>query len=189
MNMINQLLNGTSKAILKKACETYGYQTQIAIAMEELNEFSVAVLEHVTFNSDNSEEMFGEFCDAVVVLRNLIYIYNITDEEIEVARKNTKNRGRIKNHNAEAVISANKLSMKLAKFYRYTTVEKGIEETRERVVQEAASLIEILQRFKNAYKYPDKQIGYMTERKCLRVKRWLDQSDNLEISKTDRGID
>lgn len=83
-----EILYERTKEALKKAREKYGYQNQVLIAIEELNELSCVLAKYPRFETHMSavdglrEHVLEECADVVNVLDHVQAIFGINDTEI-----------------------------------------------------------------------------------------------------------
>lgn len=77
--------------LLLKAQENYGYANQVTVATEELCELAQVLCkyprypDHDTASEKLRPKIVEEVADVVICLQHLYLIFNITDEELNVA--------------------------------------------------------------------------------------------------------
>lgn len=71
------------REILKRAIETYGVKNQEDIAIEEMSELIKAILKNRRYSSlETRENIREEIADVMIMLAQLILIYNVPGETI-----------------------------------------------------------------------------------------------------------
>ncbi len=80
------------------------------------------------------------------------------------------------------------LAVALLKFIRYSDYTKGIEATRESVLEERADVEIILDHIDNLYGFNLEEIQRVVQGKIERLERWLDTTDDMEYTTIDRTV-
>lgn len=75
-----------------------------------------------------------------------------------------------------------------AKYPRYTTHEKAVEELREHVLEEMGDVLNALDHIQAIFGITYDEAAEAAAAKGDRVARWLSQSNGMEITTTDRAV-
>ena len=68
------------KDVCQKALETWGKNAQMLMALEEMSELQKEILKNINREKDNLKELAEETADVLIMLEQLLHIYNIHDE-------------------------------------------------------------------------------------------------------------
>ncbi len=67
---------------LFQAIQKFGFDKQALVAVEELSELQKEILKSVNRKQNNREHLKEELVDVLIMLRQLVLIYDFTDEEL-----------------------------------------------------------------------------------------------------------
>lgn len=87
-----------------------------------------------------------------------------------------------------AIEELNELACVLAKYPRYDSKEKALEELHTKVVDEFADVLIILNHVQAIFELEDDEIESRMISKLDRVKRWLDSSESFQHTTEDREV-
>lgn len=84
--------------LLFQAIQQFGFNKQALVAVEELSELQKEILKNVNRNQNNRNHLKEELVDVLIMLRQLILIYDFSDKELnEIASvKQERLRGYLK---------------------------------------------------------------------------------------------
>lgn len=68
--------------ILFQAIQRFGFDKQALVAVEELSELQKEILKSVNRRQNNRDHLKEELVDVLIMLRQLILIYDFTDKEL-----------------------------------------------------------------------------------------------------------
>jgi len=107
---------------------------------------------------------------------------------LEVLQKARDTYGN-KNQIMVAIEELNELACILCKYPRYEEHDKAIEELKEKVVDEVADVLIVLNHIVNIFElsYTD-DIDPRIEKKTERLSRWLEKSESMEQTTIDREV-
>lgn len=83
-----QLITKEQRAVLNKARETYGYQKQLSVCSEELNELSIVCNKHCRYDTPEKassalhKEALTEVADVLIILDHVVNIFGIEESEL-----------------------------------------------------------------------------------------------------------
>lgn len=109
---------------------------------------------------------------------------NNTKEVLKMARQTYGNRNQI----SVAIEELCELCCALSKYVRYDDDDKGVQETREKVIDELADVYIVIEHIKAIYNVTPEEIGTIQRAKIARLERWLRNSASLEYSTVDREV-
>lgn len=67
---------------LFQAIQRFGFDKQALVAVEELSELQKEILKNVNRRQNNRDHLKEELVDVLIMLRQLVLIYDFTDEEL-----------------------------------------------------------------------------------------------------------
>jgi NTP pyrophosphatase (non-canonical NTP hydrolase) len=70
------------KAVLDRALATWGRDSQVMLALEEMAELSKELLKNINRRRDNIKEIAEELADVYVTLEGIENLYGVSDIEI-----------------------------------------------------------------------------------------------------------
>lgn len=68
--------------LLFQAIQRFGFDKQALVAVEELSELQKEILKNVNRKQNNRDHLKEELVDVLIMLRQLILIYDFSDEEL-----------------------------------------------------------------------------------------------------------
>ena len=74
--------NNNITDVLENAIHTYGVSLQLVIAIEEMAELTQAISKSFR-GEENRDDIIGEVADVIVMLEQIILIYNLDHQDIE----------------------------------------------------------------------------------------------------------
>jgi NTP pyrophosphatase (non-canonical NTP hydrolase) len=75
-------MEGYQIALLKKALEQWGKNSQVMMALEEMAELSKELLKNINRNKNNVVEIMEEIADVYILLEQMKIVYEISEDEI-----------------------------------------------------------------------------------------------------------
>ncbi len=83
----------------------------------------------------------------------------------------------------------NELACVLAKYPRYDDPTKATAELHDRVLDEVADVMIVLDHIVNIFSLSEKEIDNRIIKKVIRLKRWLDHSESMQETVDDRKVE
>ena len=118
-NMIVSIGSGlilpNQRAILRRARETYGNKTQVAVSAEECAELTKELLKYLRFDdhetavSKTRENVISETVDVLIILDHIANIFNITPQELVRGIDTKLNRLKVWLDNSDSIEYTTKL--------------------------------------------------------------------------------
>lgn len=105
-------------------------------------------------------------------------------EILELARKTYGSTAQILVSNEELC----ELAAVCAKFPRYNSAEKAVEELYDKAVDEVADVIIVLDHIVNIFDLKGEDLQNRINRKLLRLEGWLNKSNSMEQTTIDREV-
>lgn len=93
-----------------------------------------------------------------------------------------------RNQLAVAAEECNELAIAVLKFMRYSDEERGLEKTRESVLEERADIEIILDHIDAIYKFDPDEIKEVISRKAERLEKWLNKTSDIEYTTVYREL-
>ena len=109
---------------------------------------------------------------------------NDLDQVLQRAREVYGNKNQI----MVVIEELNELSCVLAKYPRYDNHDIAVEKTYERVCDEFADVLIVLEHVKAIYNLKDHDIAVNIDKKTRRLERWLDSSDHFQYTTESREV-
>lgn len=79
------------KEVCQKAIDSWGKISQVLMLLEEMSELQKEILKNINRNKDNLKELAEETADVLILLDQLIYMYDM-DEAVRAAARFKVNR-------------------------------------------------------------------------------------------------
>lgn len=116
---------------------------------------------------------------------NKITMSRHVEEKLKQARETYGNKNQI----LVCMEELNELATVLAKYPRYADESKATAELYDRVLDETADVVTILNHVINIFGITDKDLDERIEKKVARLERWLSHSDNMQETIDDRAVE
>ena len=116
---------------------------------------------------------------------NKLVIDEYTEEQLELARKTYGNKNQI----LVSMEELNELACVLAKYPRYDDPTKATSELHDRVIDEVADVMIVLDHIISIFSLSDVDIHRRVLKKVGRLERWLNNSESMQETVDDRTVE
>ena len=117
-----------------------------------------------------------------------LIIMNLTDEQKKILKHCRDTYG----DTAQILVSIeelNELACVLAKYPRYDSPIKAVEELKDKALDEVADVFIVLDHIVNILQLTDDEVAARIDKKIQRVTRWLDTNDKFSQTLVDRTVE
>ena len=111
-------------------------------------------------------------------------LFSRTKDQLAKARETYGNSHQL----LVSIEELNELAGVLTKYGRYITHERAVQAIREKVIDECGDVLNSLDHIQAIFGISDQEIVEAAARKGDRVQVWLNRSDHMEITMTERAI-